>query len=307
MSDDKVFSQRNRTAPDLWRYDLPIHVRARIIYTFEHALRSKLFVPNIFGAVLDDITKKCLRLYGSLSAQPSDVGEDYKCPIIEHFHYCSTDQAIDFIEMMFRSGEVPRFGPALVEPINDILKEEGIGFAFSQYVKADGQKYVPARQIRYARFPEAIKKSNEAMHQAVVMPCLELMNGARWDAANQHLRKAHEHHRHGNFREAITECQSAFETVLKTICKAKGWAYRENQDTVSQLIDVCKENGLFFPLYASILTSSASIRNRLGAHGTEPDPVLVPTYEHADHMINATSANILFVAKSAKLEASVQK
>jgi hypothetical protein len=90
--------------------------------------------------------------------------------------------------------------------------------------------------------------------------------------------------------------------VLKTICDLQGWRYDPDKDTCARLVKICKENGLFPPLYEAILVGTGTIRNKLGdAHGRGPNPVHQASQEQAAHMIQMTSAHITLLVGLAKL------
>src|SRR5579871_6060283 len=97
--------------------------------------------------------------------------------------------------------------------------------------------------------------------------------------------------REGDYAEASTWCNSAFESVLKTICDLKGWAYNP-KDACAALLDTCRSNGLFWPFYTETLKGIGTIRNNLGsAHGRGPAPKYKAGREHASHMIATTCSH----------------
>jgi hypothetical protein len=108
--------------------------------------------------------------------------------------------------------------------------------------------------------------------------------------------------RKGDYPDAITSCGAAFESVLKTICDAKGWIYDRDKDTSAKLVGICRDNGLFLPFYAPIFEGVGTVRNKLGdAHGKGPRPVQSATREHAEHMIALTCTHIDFLVRQAGL------
>ena len=217
---------------------------------------------------------------------------------LAHFMAADTSRAIDFIEYMCHSQFMDWYMP--LNGINNILREEGIGFEFSPYVyKTYDTPQGPKPTVDLAVYPEATKKTDEAVHRDVVMPALKVLGRNEFAAANTHILAAHEHYRHGHRREAITECLSALETTLKTICQVKQWQYRQDKDTLGALVDVAKEHGLVFDFYDQPLKSTGTIRSRLGAHGTEPTPTYEPNDVHVEHMIHTTSAHILMLIRLA--------
>jgi hypothetical protein len=116
------------------------------------------------------------------------------------------------------------------------------------------------------------------------------------------MMNAFEEYRKAKYGDAVTDAGAAVESVLKTICTVKGWAYDKNKDTCSKLLDICREKGLFHPFYKPILEGTAAIRNKIGdAHGKGPAPEFFATKELAAHMIYTCCANISLLIGLAKL------
>src|SRR4051794_21857001 len=62
----------------------------------------------------------------------------------------------------------------------------------------------------------------------------------------------------------------------------------------------CNANGLFPPFYAPIFEAVGTIRNKMGdAHGRGPTPLYAVAKEHADHMLQMTSAHITLLVRLA--------
>lgn len=324
MSD--IYSRRNQPLPDKYRYDFPDHVRSRVLQTMMHIVQKG--GPKRWTDFLQEVQGMVVRECGFLVRNPAHPAASQGIhPLMVHAQCCSSELMLDFVELAFRAASIWD-GQQIVGEINRILREEGIGFEFSPYGRRQTTrtmnglellllqntpaitviKKIPTGdgqgvEVTYAETdpPRATKKTNEVAHVEIVMPCLQLLSGQRWSAANQHLLQSHEHHRNGNWRGAIIEAGCALETVLKTICRDKGWSYTPDKDVLSQLVGVCKENRLFFEFYTEILKNAGTIRNKLGGHGSEPQPTYLATHDHADHMIHLVSAHILFLARASGL------
>lgn len=68
------------------------------------------------------------------------------------------------------------------------------------------------------------------------------------------------------------------------------------------LFDLAMTRGDFPPSYVPILETVGTLRNKMSdAHGRGPKPLYKVGKEHADHMIQITSAHITFVVKQAGL------
>jgi hypothetical protein len=298
----KLFSKRTRPQPAELKYEIPLLARKRILSTFRALIVLKDFVQNRFPAMLEEIEEFCEQEYGKLY-RGYDIDHRATNRAEEHFYSCPDELAVDFIEIIFRSQHY-QAGQIGVEKINDIFRDEGIGYEFSPWGERVVNPLTPHRADRMEyTYPEATKKTNEVIHRDVVMPTLQLLSGDRWKAANEQMLKAQEHYRRGDFRAAIVECAATFETVLKTICNEKGWKYKPDKDTLKPLLDACKAGGLVFDFYFDnpILSGSGVIRNKLGGHGREPTPTYNATAIHTEHILHLTCSNILFVAGSAGL------
>jgi hypothetical protein len=235
---------------------------------------------------------------------------------LQHWISCPTDWALDFLELLFRCpGYWNRQGA--VELINQILQEEGIGYELTPYKITlpdpppvpPGERPVsrprfidPADIPSSVQYPQVIEKASEYMHEETIRPCLDLLTNPKFKSANEELLKAHKEYREGNYADAITDCGSAFESVMKTICEVKDWPYDKETATCRELVEICKDEGLFPGFYAPFFIDAGTIRNKLGdAHGKGPMPRSTATKEHFEHMVQITSANILLFARLANI------
>lgn len=289
------FSKRNKPAPATLRYDIPDMVRGRILSAFALCTEGQYAGMH---TMIQDAGKMCALAYGGYRLPSHGIlTSDAHKQITDHFMACRDEEVIDFIEWCFQS-QGYGVGQVGVDIINGIFRQEGIGYEFSPYTERRVE--MPKGTYRLDRkYPEATVKTNELAHQEIVMPTLKLLGDPAFQSANDHMLKAHELYRKGDNRSAITECGSALETVLKTICQKKQWAYTPDKDVLSGLVQVCNDNGLFYPFYVEILKNCGTIRNKLGAHGQEPVPTYTTESEHVEHMIHLVSSHILFLAKVA--------
>ena len=190
-----------------------------------------------------------------------------------HFLSCSHEKLIDFLEFFFRADPVFQ-GNYCVEPLNAILREQGIGYEFTPLIERDsgpGDLFgrPGGRKIEY-EYPQAIRKSDEYVHQAIVRPCLDALAGPAYATAHGEMMAAHEAYRQGNYPAEITACGSAFESVLKTMCNRKAIAY-DAKDTCGPLVQKCRAGGLFPPFYVEAFKAVGTLRNNLStAHGRGP-------------------------------------
>jgi hypothetical protein len=168
-----------------------------------------------------------------------------------------------------------------VSELNERLKQHAIGYQYES--------------------GEMIKVSSTYVHAQIVKPVLQLLYNKKFSGVNDEYLKAHEHYRHGRNKECLNECLKAFESAMKTICKAKGWAYDE-KDTSSKLVNICLNNGLVPSYLQSQLTSLrslldsgiATIRNRVSGHGQGEIPTNADD-ETTRYALNLTGANLIYL------------
>ena len=171
-----------------------------------------------------------------------------------------------------------------IEETNTRLKEHGIGYQYE-----NGQ---------------IIRVDSQLIHAEVVKPALELLNKSMYKGAQEEFLKAHEHYRHGDYGNVLSECLKAFESTMLTICDTQGWEY-DKKATANTLVNICMDNKLipdfwqsYFNSLKSLLTSSiATPRNKLGSHGKGNNEKVIPEYL-ASYILHMTASTILFLAKA---------
>lgn len=309
MTMRKLFTQRQSEPPEDLRHDIPNEVRLRFLYALQQVTGEH------FGEVLHGLKERLLLAYGGLSAPGYVAARQSDDPVIEHFLSCDDQQAVDFIEACFqthgfwRSCTYPSQENRLVEMANEVFLENGIGYELTPYrtrTTDEDAAVIPGTPVSGKRvetdYPEAIVKTSQYEHEQIVKPALEMLSDPRFQVANTEMLKAHADYRHGKLTDAITSCGAAFESVLKTICDAKGWSYNAEKDTLSALVRTCKDNSLFHGFYSPIFEATGTVRNKLGdAHGRGPKPLYDVEPSHVEHLIQITSAHILLVVKLADL------
>jgi hypothetical protein len=215
-----LHSRRNAVL-EPFRYDLPEHVRSRILCTIEQLIARHC--QNLdFGDMLLELGDELVAQYGFLNRSAYVAARRSNNPVIEHF-YCSADeQALDFIQLAFETYQNCG-GQPTVDAINRIFEEEGIGYELT----AIREIPVPSKRRVGKEFrtetPRIIRKDERLLHQETIQPCLEALGDSRFDTANRELMNAFEELRRGAYADAITSAGSAFESVLKTICALKSW------------------------------------------------------------------------------------
>jgi len=149
-----------------------------------------------------------------------------------------------------------------------------------------------------------VRIDSEMLHAEVVKPALLLLQGTAYSGAQDEFLTAHEHYRSGRYKEALNESLKSMESVLKSICKERGWSHKPTP-TASELIDVCFANGLIPAFWQSHFSSLANMlksgvptgRNKLGGHGQGAEIVTVPAHLAA-YVLHMTASTIVFLVEA---------
>jgi hypothetical protein len=279
----QLFSQRHAKPHERYTYILPDKVRMRILQSLKQLNAGYMSSHHYdFATMLGQVGQELLSRFGSLN--PPLRRGPFEQNVLDHFAGASDEQALDFIQLCFRTEALWVGSPEAslaVEKINTIFEEEGIGYELTppnmvetgESAKLLGRSS-RARCVRH-EYPRIIKKGEATVHEQAVEPALEVLRDSRFETANSELLDAFEKVRKGDYPAGITSCGKAFESVLKTICAVKGWAYDPEKDTCAKLVGICRDQGLFFPFYALIFEGVGTVRNKLGAHGGGPKPAHV--------------------------------
>lgn len=151
------------------------------------------------------------------------------------------------------------------------------------------------------RSDQIIRIDKQIIHQEVVIPALTLLHEERFAGANKEFLSAHEFYRNGNFESSLIECGKAFESVLKVIGAARGWAIQPN-DTASKLIGAAFQSafipqymqGQFTALRAVLESGVPAVRNRMSGHGAGGQVRKVDRHLAA-YQLHQTAAAIVFL------------
>lgn len=293
------FSQRNAPPPSQLRYDVPEAVRNRVLAILDHHIGNE----RSMCAFVTEMEDLLCRQYGQLRASSYRAARRSDIPVVEHFHYCSDAEALDFIEACFQLS-VQCGGQEAVGEINATFREEGVGYELTKFLGPATPKgsVIVGKQIAPDQLPRIVRVDEQTAHTEMVAPALSLLTNPALAVANGEMLKAFSDHRAGRHEDAITACGSAFESVLKTICDEKKWAYDKDKDTCSKLVDTCHANGLFPSFYVELFKRVGTVRNKLGdAHGRGPVPQHDVEAAHAEHMLHMTCSHIILLCRLAGL------
>ena len=301
----KRSKRRRGEVPDVYVYDrIPPALRVQIV----HILRDSLGDVNedrngnVQGAYQCLVELLC-REYGVFQLSESQFtarSRDYSRELLTFvLEENDVDRVIDAVEVCFRyvdratrefnyqfiSDGNDRADAAISE-LNQRFAEHGIGYRF------EGS--------------DVIRIDSELVHAEVVKPALGLLSNRKFSGAQDEFLVAHEHYRSGRYKEALTDSLKALESVMKIICKKRGWSYKATA-TATDLIDVCFSHelvpmfwqGHFSSLRSMLQSSVPTGRNKLSAHGQGTDVTVVPQHL-AGYALHMTAATIVFLVEADK-------
>jgi hypothetical protein len=300
---DEFYSDSLRAPPGSFSYDLPVQpVRQRILFALKRHCEGN---NGSFELMIDELGTKLREKYGKLDG--NNPYSPLNAQVMAHLAVCDSPRFLDFVLQCFRNFQW-RGRQTGVEELNQIFREEGIGYQFSPYAETVTGRTGPrggGREIDI-QYPKVIVKKNEIVHQHAVQPVVNLLSDHRFKVANDEFLKAHEDYRSGRLEDALTSCGSAFESVLKTICVIKKFDSDPDfnpKAALANLLKFCIQKKLIDSIYENSFVSVATVRNALssahGRGGPNPPPVVTP--EKVEHILNVTASHMLLVFNLAKV------
>lgn len=302
-----LFSKRQRRArgemPDVYVYDvLPDALRVQVVHIIRDTFGADNYDTANAEAAYQFVKNALCREYGLFElVQFPQTSEK---SVLDFFlAEQDIERALDVVDLCFRlidrhirrdddyRNNTTREMEAdeAIEELNARFKEHGVGYQLES-----GQ---------------IIRVDSNFLHAEAVKPTLMVLRGKEFKGANEEFLQAHEHYRHGRYKECLVDCLKAFESTMKSICKLRNWPTQPT-DTVKTLIATCFTNGLLPPYLDSQFASIRSllesgvptVRNKNGGHGQGPDPVTVPEYL-ARYALNLTATSILFLVEANEAKA----
>lgn len=297
-----LFSKRQKRlrgdCPDVYVYDkLPGTLRVQIVHIVKDAIGEDNYGWEAASEIYDFINNSLCREYGvfQLTAYAKNSAE----AIFNYFlKESDTEKALDFVELSFRiinsyiadnsdyqNKTTTKITPQdAVDELNGRFRESGVGYQFES--------------------GELIRVDSEFLHAEAVKPTLSLLRQSEFNGANEEFLAAHQHYRHGRYKECLVDTLKCFESTIKTIGNLQGWPIPAGANA-KNLIALCFEKEILpkyletqFSSMRSLLESGVpTIRNKNGGHGQDPDPIVVP--EHlARYALNLTATTVLFLIES---------
>jgi hypothetical protein len=286
-----LFSKRRKREcgemPDVYQYtDVPVALRVQVVHIWKDAFGQSLDV------ILRNVEQTLCREYGVFVLGNWSHGTEAMTNFI--LHVKEVDRCLDVIEETFQflyncKGHYlgSRQSPAeAIDELNIRFREHGCGFQFES--------------------GKIVRLDSQIVHSEIVKPALHFLAEPQLKGANEEFLSAHEHYRHGKYKECLADCLKAFESVMKTICAKRKWTFREG-DTAKILLSVLFQKGLIpsymeghFTGLRSVLEGGVpTLRNKLGGHGQGTSHISVPD-SIAAFCLHLTAANILFLVRAEK-------
>lgn len=295
-----LFSKRRKKErgdyPDVYQYeDIPNPFRVQVVHMLKEAFayEGKEFTYEATETI-KAINNALCREYGvfKLAGKYDEGFQELANFLLQTDDY---EQVLDVIELTFRFIDRSirqnsyRYNQridvdSLIEELNQRFKESGIGYQYES--------------------GELMRVDSQFLHSEAVIPTLSLLKAKKYHSVNEEFLQAHEHYRHARYEESTTECLKALESLLKTICSNRGWAY-DKSDTAKKLISIVLNNGLVPPfmqnqlnVMQTLLESGVpTVRNKLAGHGQGPTVRAMPDYI-ASYVLHLTATTILLLANA---------
>ncbi|GAB6262366.1 STM4504/CBY_0614 family protein [Photobacterium sp. R1] len=270
----ELYSTRNKAKyPEVYQYaDVGDRLRTQVAQILIAAIGSRInyggyLTPSegVYVAIFNILKRE----YGESSLGSHKEGSALWLQDYLEYH-TPTEQFIDVLELAcrlidkhvrqdwvnFRHNDNPSQEPDdALEELNERMKRAGFGYEFTDGI--------------------IVRIDEQYIHAEVVKPALFILQDFK--GAQEEFLSAHEHYRHGNYEECITDCCKSFESLMKAICHEKGWIDDKEHDQLpaAKLIHKCIENELVpvymqnqFTAFRQLLESGVpTIRNKSGGHG----------------------------------------
>lgn len=288
-----VFSNREKNVTNVEKKPLTDEFRNRVLMLLRDS-------QNInFNSFLTELHKKVSYLYGKFNLTNSHNNLTPAEDLLEFFTTCSDENCLDIIELIFRSDIRGISWPdnKLIPDINHFFRIDALPYHLTNYSTEEFESSffgTPTTARRISEYPTIIRKDSELIHQNAMNPALILLRAEGFKHANDEFIKALEDHRKGDYRDCLTKCGSAFESVMKVLCAQNSIPYNET-DTASVLLKKLFSNASLDQFWEQPLTLISTIRNRLSSsHGAGAQAKVIPIHV-ATYAVNSTASAILLL------------
>ena len=310
-----VFSRREAARDPLYKADdIPERLRSRILLLYRDVLSGQWQEGWIDdGSNTSEFWAQMHNSLEHLHGRPwlSDVVyrgnpvDDAVTDAIAFLQKCTANEFFDFIELSFKldvSWRALRNDIEMVEAVNEIFRVENAPFQLTAPVKIkEQQRHYMAGTVettRISSYPKIIRADDDVVHSEAVVPALSVLSAPHFEAANEEFRDALSEYRTGHYEDCLTKCGSAFESVLKVLCKRNGWPFKET-DTAAPLLKLVIANSALDSFFEQPLMLIATIRNRLSSSHGAGSNVRSVERQIGQYAVSSTAAAILLLVHEA--------
>ncbi len=308
----EVFSRRDKAVSTL-SHNIPNSFRNRVLLWCREAFsnrRSEFGMNDYTSDFWTQIHRYLQYRHGKVRIShnrhsPVSIVEDTIAYLVD----CPGEEFLDFIEYIFRVecfSHVTLPENELVKEINELFRFDDLPYYLTDFIRETAKEVSNVHPfagkevtvIKTLSYPKVIMKETELVHDQAIKPVLMLLQQIEYNNANLEFLEALEDYRKGDFGDCLTKCCSAFESVMKILCKRKGWPCKQT-DTASTLIKTILSKTQLENYFESLLIIVATLRNKLSkSHGAGPIQRDVPRHL-APYSINATASAILPIVEEA--------
>ena len=166
-----------------------------------------------------------------------------------------------------------------------------------------------AETFEKCRLPYGVNKTSpasiyvaedEATRKLALEPALAVLSEPRFEVADEEFRSAMKEYKNGSYADCLVKCGSAFESVLKVICKSNGWSFDET-DTAGQLMRTVVERSSLDSFFKEPLALIATMRHRMSAAHGGGDRHRAPQRHVARYAVSSVAAAVILLVNAAGL------
>ena len=301
-----VFSRRQKLhGPGYKPPTISRELRGRILLLYSEVISGRLNTrgwgyPEDHSATFFAQMHQALRLlYGRANLANQRQRSDAE-DVMAFTNECTVEQLFDFIEASFKL-DVARniFGDEneFVAALNDIIRRDGAPFEVLPGLTRQQPEQHYVSIIRVA-FPRVVRVDEEIAHTRAIVPALSALSDPVYAGADDEFRRALQDYRAGDYSDCLGKCGSAFESVLKVLCKKNGITVQPGKDTAGHLIPpVLAKSTLDAGTFQEPLTLVARMRNRLSSSHGGGSSVRTVDQHVAQYALTATAAAIVLLVQ----------
>lgn len=209
---------------------------------------------------------------------------------------CNADVFLDFLEDIFKTEEFHKIDIdtkiQLIEDINYIFTIENVEYEITEYKEYWISEKNWSR-LESVTYPQIICKEDKFINSEIINPVMKVLMDDRFKNANNEFLEGLDHYKHKRYKESISSCCCALESVMKIICAINKWEYKEYAAgllLIKTIIDKSQSPNW----YEGVISPALTIRNKLGPHGKGTSEVKA-TKLQAQLEINLVASQIIFL------------